>query len=491
MKNKSHKNKLFYGDCLSIMQDMRSQSVDLIYLDPPFNSNKAYNLIYKDATGRELPDQVEAFCDIWTLTPERMSVIRNMPVLLANAGIEDAAQQLWKLWMQALRHTQPRLLAYLLYMTERLVAMKRILRPTGSIYLHCDQTASHYIKSLMDAIFGHRNFTNEIIWAYRTGGASKKHFAKKHDAILFYKASNKSYFLLQKEKAYTKASGRKAGTINYGAGNTTFFEDEKGVYRWSNMRDVWEIPYINSQAKERLGYPTQKPIELMRRIILASSKKGDVVFDPFCGCATTIAAAHELERKWIGIDIAYHAIRRVVTQRLETNYRLKDGEDFTVDGVPSNVEGALDLWNKDKYQFQRWIVETINGFVTTKRTADGGIDGRIYFQISPKHQSLDSMAIEVKGGKNVGINTVRDLRGVLERDEAKMAGLIVRELSSTKRRNFLQEMSAAGMLETISAEYPRMQILTLVEVLNGKRFSTPHPIGKVGVNEALALEDMR
>jgi adenine specific DNA methylase Mod len=146
------------------MQEMKFGSIDLIYLDPPWNSNRAYNAIYRDSTGLELPDQIDAFCDIWELTPERESVIRNMPVLMAQAGIEDSAGKLWQLWMSALRNTQPKLLAYLLYMTERLIVIKGLLKPSGSIYLHCDSTASHYIKSLMDAIFDHKNFRNEIIW---------------------------------------------------------------------------------------------------------------------------------------------------------------------------------------------------------------------------------------------------------------------------------------------------------------------------------------
>ena len=182
-------NQLYYGDCLAIMQDMRLGSVDLIYLDPPWNSNRTYNAIYRDSTGRELPDQVEAFCDLWELTPERETVIRNMPILMAQAGIEDSAGKLWQLWLSALRNTQPKLLAYLLYMTERLIVMKGLLKPTGSIYLHCDPTASHYIKSLMDAIFGHRYFQSEIIWKRTSAHSSAKRHGPVHDVLLFYSKS--------------------------------------------------------------------------------------------------------------------------------------------------------------------------------------------------------------------------------------------------------------------------------------------------------------
>ena len=160
-------NQLYYGDCLTIMQGMRSGSVDLIYLDPPFNSNREYNAIYKDETGRPLPDQIEAFCDIWTLDKDRERAIRNMPILMREAKIQDEVVEFWRIWMNALRSTQPRLLAYLSYMVERLLQMRSILKPTGSIYLHCDPTASHYIKVMMDGIFGHGHFRNEIIWSYR------------------------------------------------------------------------------------------------------------------------------------------------------------------------------------------------------------------------------------------------------------------------------------------------------------------------------------
>ena len=179
-------NRLYYGDCLTIMQDMAKWSVDLIYLDPPFNSNREYNAIYKDETGRALPDQIEAFNDTWTLDEKRELAIRHMPVLLREAGIDDAVADFWRLWMNALRGTNPRLLAYLSYMVERLAYMKPILKPTGSIYLHCDPTASHYLKVLMDGIFGHTNFRNEITWKRTSGHSDAGTLGAVHDTILFY-----------------------------------------------------------------------------------------------------------------------------------------------------------------------------------------------------------------------------------------------------------------------------------------------------------------
>jgi len=329
-------NKLYYGDCLAIMQEMKLGSVDLIYLDPPWNSNRAYNAIYRDSTGRELPDQIEAFCDIWELTPERETVIRNMPVLMAQAGIEDSAGKLWQLWLSALRHTQPKLLAYLLYMTERLIVMKGLLKPTGSIYLHCDPTISHYIKTLMDAIFMHRNFQNEIIWHYRRWTSPSNRFQKLHDVILFYTKGD-SYQFNTLLTPYTAGSikRKKGGVLHrFKAGEEPVLVSNRKIEKKGvPENDVWQIPFIAPSAKERLGYPTQKPLALLKRIIEASSNPDDVVFDPFCGCATTIAAAHELNRRWIGIDIAYHAIKRVTQVRLSDKYGLVEGEHYTVTGV--------------------------------------------------------------------------------------------------------------------------------------------------------------
>ena len=525
-------NRLYYGDCLTIMRDhMKSRSVDLIYLDPPFNSNREYNAIYKTETGKPLPDQIEAFCDTWTLDEERERSIRHMPILMREAGMDDATAEFWKLWMKALRKTQPRLLAYLSYMVERLLQMRVILKPAGSIYLHCDPTASHYIKALMDAIFDHRNFRSEIIWKRTSGHSDAATLGAVHDTILAFTKSDRFTYNRQfvpYSKEYIKqryrqedadgrrwmdgdlsAKGLRGGGYSYsykGARSTwrvpkgrmreldaegrlhftsrggirikRYLDEMKGL----PLTDVWtDIPPINSQASERMGYATQKPLKLLNRIIKASSNPGDVVFDPFCGCATTLEAAHSLERKWIGIDIAIHAIKRVAKVRLQDRLGLVDGEDFAIEGVPRNLEGALDLWERDKYHFQKWAVEEVDGFVTVKRTADGGIDGRLYFEIPGESgsSSLRSMAIEVKGGKNVSIRDLRALRGVLDNDEADMAGLIImKPRKPVQTKNFKQFMAQSGDLEVNGIPYPRMQMLTVPEILDGRLFRTPGAVGR-------------
>ena len=479
-------NKLYYGDCFTIMQEMNLGSVDLIYLDPPFNSDQSYNAIYKDETGRPLPDQVEAFCDQWTLNAETLRAIRHMPVLMREAGVADEVAEFWRLWMNALRKTNEPLLAYLSYMVQRLLLMKGILKPTGTIYLHCDPTASHYIKVMMDAIFGHDSCQNEIIWAYRRWPVDTPNFQRMHDVLFRYTRSGTwtwNQLYEPKSAATLKRFGTKQQVADFSTGKRLprQTEDESNL---TYMRDVWDIPIIAPSAKERMGYRTQKPLKLLDRIITASSNEGDVVFDPFCGCATTLEAAHALGRRWIGCDIAIHAIKRVARVRLQERLRLVEGVDFEIGGVPHNLEGARDLWEHDKYHFQKWAVEQVDGFVTTRRTGDGGIDGRLYYAMpqesAQKRDPLRSMILEVKGGKNVGISVVRDLRGVLEREEADMAGLIVmHDPSERQRKSFEKEMAAAGDVDYYGVLYPRMQLLTVEEIIDGARFKTPGAVGRV------------
>lgn len=473
-------NRLYYGDCLTLMLEMNPSSVDLIYLDPPFNSARDYNAIYKTETGMPLPDQVEAFCDTWQLDEERERALLQLPVLMQKNGIVDEVVEFWRLWVEALRKTNPKLLAYLSYMTERLLAMKPLLKPTGSIYLHCDPTASHYIKIMMDTIFGYKNFLNEIIWYYRGAGVPKKDFARRHDVILRYciKEGDQYFDADSARQPYAKATIERfkhyVGNIRDGKDYGQQSLNPKGKHPDDVITDIQPIA---PSSKDRLGYATQKPVELLKRIISASTKEGDVVLDPFCGCATTIEAAHRLGRKWIGIDIAIHAIKRVSMVRLQDRLGLIDGADYIVEGLPRNIEGAKDLWNRDKYHFQKWAVEQVDGFVSNKRTSDGGIDGRLYFTQSSMDKNLSSMILEVKGGKTINPSIIRDLRGTMERDNAEMAGLIYLEpLSDRKLQNYKQEMAQAGFLELNGVQYPRMQLLSVDEILEGKRFLTPNRV---------------
>lgn len=552
-------NKLWYGDNLTIMQAMPKHSVDLIYLDPPFNSKQNYNLLYKTMTGKPVPEQVEAFCDTWEMDAQKEAIARSMPVLMREHGIDDYYVDFWRLWMQALRHTQPHLLAYLIFMVQRLLHMKSILRPTGSIYLHCDPTASHYIKVMMDGIFGHDNFRNEIVWK-RTGahGRAKK-WGPIHDIILFYTLTDKytwnrtfeKYDKDYLESRYNSKDNRGAhqpisltgpglrtgssgqawrGVDPSNSGRHWELPPDRALPSWFNFPDgyagmncqerldvldaqgliywpargaqprfkryvevaggnpiqdvITDIPAVNSQAEERLGYPTQKPVALLERIINASSNKGDVVLDPFCGCGTTIYAAERLERRWVGCDIAILSIK-LVRENLTEKHRLVEGVHFEVDGIPTSVEGAQVLFDKDPSTFQSWFVERVGGFPMQRKSADRGIDGRIYFET---RDGLREMMLQVKGGKNVRPTDVRDLRGVLERESnAELAGFLS-IMPPTKA--MLSEAAEAGTYGYNGVEYPRIQFLTTADVLEAKReFHMPTRVStKISTGQAsLAL----
>lgn len=531
-------NRLFYGDCLTIMEQIPDQSVDLIYLDPPFNSNREYTAIYRDETGRPLPDQLEAFHDMWTLDSARMEVVRRIPIHLRECGIDDDATEFLQAMLGALRRTQPDMLAYLSYMVERLAVMRRLLRPDGTIYLHCDSTASHYLKIAMDALFRRARFGNEIVWRrINAKSNTTRNFPNNHEVLLRYTMSDNATWNAEYVEHDDEYIDKHYNLIEEGTGrryqlgdltnpnrnrpNLTYeFLGVTRVWRWTKARmqeayerglvvqtapgrvprrkqyldevqgklvdDIW-TDIDGLQKGERLGYDTQKPLELMERIIATSSNPGDLVLDPFCGCATTIEAAHRLDRRWIGIDIAIHAIRRVATVRLGDRCGLVEDVNFAIEGVPRSVEGAVALWQRDPYDFQKWAVEQIDGFVTTRRTADGGVDGRLYFAV-PGEEQLQSMLVEVKGGESVGIGVLRQLQGVLQNDSAQMAGLILlNEPGQRQRRNFEALMADAESYDVTGATYPRLQLLTVREILEGARFRTPGVVGRGSTQRILPL----
>ena len=555
-------NKLYYGDNLSIMEGMAKYSVDLVYLDPPFKSQQNYNLLYKTLTGKPVPEQAEAFCDTWEMDAEKDRIARNMPVLMKQYGVEQYYVDFWRLWMQALRHTQPHLLAYLIYMVQRLLHMKIILKPTGSIYLHCDPTAGHYIKVMMDGIFGHNNFRSEIIWRRTGAHNSSTRWGPIHDVILFYTISDEytwnhprnpymtghvqEHFVEDGHGGYKTAyygnvltgSGVRKGASgkpwkgfdptaksrhwaiprklweDSGLDDTGLGQHEKLDLLYEHgfititeghawpiyerkvraddgpaMGDIWayqpytegtvfgtddgidaNVSWLKPRAKERLGFPTQKPVNLLKRIVEASSDPGNVVFDPFCGCGTTIYAAHEAGRSWIGCDVAILAVRLVEGQ-LKERYGLIEGEHYEEHGIPNSMASALALFQHDPFQFEHWAVEYVGGF-PTKKTGDKGIDGRIYFETK---KELGLMVLSVKGG-NVRPTDIRDLIGVLSVEEgAELAGFI-----SNKEPSKAMKAAAAqaGQWEYEDVAYDRVQLLTVKEIVEDKkRFHTPTKIG--------------
>ena len=351
---------LFIGDNLPVLRGIDSESVDLIATDPPFNKGvKAFEGIV--TAGYDKKGQRVSYEDTWTWK-----------------DVQDE-------WTEAIRQDHPNLHAvirganaaggedmgaFICWLAVRVLECHRILKPTGSIYLHIDHTAHAYVKAMMDAIFGRANFRNEVVWSYRTSGASKRNFARKHDTILYYAKGKHSVFYPQKEKAYTKSKNRRPGSVNYGGGIAEFFEDATGVYNWVNMRDVWEISYVGSTDAERTGYPTQKPLALYERVLRASSNEGDVVLDPFAGCATTCVAAERLGRAWVGIDINKEA-EGVVVDRLQKEAQLPQG---------------IQSWNREVH-----IKRT-----PPKRTDDGKEAAPELILVSPKAKGPKITARELR-----------------------------------------------------------------------------------------------
>ncbi|MBI1825413.1 MAG: restriction endonuclease [Planctomycetes bacterium] len=516
-------NVLYYGDNLDILRRyIKDESVDLVYLDPPFNSSADYNVLFAERDGTRAHAQIKAFGDTWTWDQEAAA---NFEDVLHNGG-DRVAQAM--LALRTFLGTSD-MLAYLSMMAPRLVELRRVLKLTGSIYLHCDPTASHYLKLLMDSVFRPQNFRNEIIWR-RTLSKSlmRRRLPRNHDVIIAFQRSDQSTW--NDEVVFTPydeenlgertadkyrhidADGRKYRLDNLINPNRNrpnlryAFLGVTRVWRWTKDRmqkaydeglivqtrpgrvpqlkryldeqrgvpfgDVWtDIPPINSQARERLGYPTQKPEALLERIIRSASNERDVVLDPFCGCGTAVAVAQRLKRRWIGIDIT-HLVINLVKTRIRDAFgpRLK----YRVVGEPVSLPDARDLARNDAYQFQWWALGLVGARpVEQQKGADKGIDGRLYFHDSADASEIKQIVVSVKAGQNIGVSMVRDLVGVVQRERAAMAVLITMEEPTKPMRT---EAASAGFYESPSLKktrHPRVQIFTIEELLAGKKIDMP------------------
>jgi len=550
------KNSLFYGDNLDVMKSkIDDESVDLIYLDPPFKSDINYNMLFT-ADGLH-PDeaQMTAFKDTWAwdhAAQETFDHIQDVPdpnlVGLVNA-------------LHSSLSTSP-MMAYLVNMAIRLVEMRKKLKPTGSLYLHCDPTASHYLKTIMDSIFGAKNFRNEIVWRRTGSHNSAKRFGPIHDVILFYTKSDtytwnplkRPYMKGHVEKAFVKdgnvyrtnysgnvlsGSGRRGGESGkpwrgfdpdaknrHWAIPSTILEEieddisqmgtlEKLEYLYENgfitikegdewpryqheiksgagqrMSDMWayqpytedtvfgskdgvdaDVRWMGTKDRERLGYQTQKPLGLMRRIIRSSSNKGDVVMDPFCGCGTTIEAAEELQRKWIGVDISPFAIQLILKVRLGGAFpKLQQGKDFEVDGLPTTLAGAEMLSAQDKKAFEVWAVAMLDGIPNEKKGADKGIDGHIPFRGDEKKKKY--AIVSVKSGK-LKADDIRSLVAVAKRESAKSMGFGVFVSFQELTKGMKTDAAAAGSEIIHGQSYPLIQHFTIEDILKGKRARLP------------------
>jgi len=504
-------NKLYFGDNLKVLRErVEDESVDLIYLDPPFNSQANYNVLFREQSGEESAAQITAFEDTWHWGRESEETFREI--------VTDCPQKLSDV-IQALRSFlgQNDMMAYLTMMAIRLQELHRVLKPTGSIYLHCDPTASHYLKILLDIIFGVNNFRNEIVWKRSTprGNTSKK-FPVANDSILFFSKSTKSIWnqiygpyrqeYIDKYYCYKDKDGRKF--------QPTSLLGHKGVnpvYKWRGLSKPWRypkhrldeldsvekiywppkggvprlkrfldeqkgqplqslwdnIPPVNSQAHERLGYPTQKPEALLERIIMASSKEGDLILDPFCGCGTTISVAERLKRRWIGIDLTHLAIALM-------RYRLRDSmgpdlSEYKVIGLPEDLASAEALAQENRYQFEWWACGLVDARPAQdkKKGADSGVDGFINF-FDDNSGKAKKIVVQVKSGK-VSVAQIRDLKGVLEREKATI-GVFITLKEPTKP--MIKEALEAGFYEPQffpGKHFPRVQIFTIEELLEGKK----------------------
>lgn len=522
-------NTLFYGDNLDILRDhIADESVDLIYLDPPFNSSRSYNVLFKDESGTASEAQITAFEDTWHWGPTAEETYHHL-VAYAPDRVGTAIGAL----QQLIGKNQ--MMAYLVMMAARLVELHRVLKPTGSLCLHCDPTASHYLKIILDTIFGPERFLAEIIWKRTSAHSSAKRPGPVHDVIFMYSKSdnyiwNQQYtpyteeyiqtFFDQEDehgRRYKRADLTGAGTVRDGvtgndwrgisvtakgrhwayppsqleefdrAGKIHWPKKEGGMPRLKvypedaqgiPIQDVWiDIPPLHNLSGERLGYPTQKPEILLERIIAASSNPGDIVLDPFCGCGTAIAAAQKLGRKWIGIDITHLSIT-LQKYRLYDMFEMEPKRDYKVIGEPEDLGGARQLASENRYQFQWWALSLIeaqplggyDGSKEGKKGSDKGIDGIIPFiEVGGKREKVIA---QVKSG-HVKSGDIRDLRGATDREKAAIGVFITLESPS---RDMITEAASAGFYESPGwgKKYPKIQILTIEELLHhGKQVAMP------------------
>lgn len=468
-------NRLYYGDNLDILREhIDENSVDLIYLDPPFQSNKDYNILFSEQDGTRAAAQIKAFGDTWKWDMASAAAYAEVVDL---GGAVSTAMQAFRTLLGG-----SDMLAYLSMMAPRLVELQRVLKPSGSIYLHCDPTASHYLKLLMDSIFGPRNFCNEVIWHYRKWPAGKYTFQRNHDVIFFYSNSDtkdRTFNQLYMERAASTL--KRFGTAKIVSGHDeegnrvpseTLEEESEGV----RMDDVWDIGRV---PPIKQLYPTQKPLPLLERILEASSNKDSVVLDPFCGCGTAIIAAQGMERRWIGIDITHLAVG-LIKHRLEDSF--PGTSQYEVIGEPVSMPDAEKLAADDKYQFEAWALGTVGARTNDKKKgADKGIDGRLYFHDERDPSATKRIIISVKGGA-IPANHVRELRGVIDREQAEIGVLLTLQNPTKPMR---EEAANAGFYDSPwGTKHPRLQLLTIEDILNGKRIDYPRTNANVTFKKA-------
>lgn len=473
MKNKQVNdfvNKLYFGDCLTILKDFYNKNkygfIDLVYCDPPFNSKKNYNILFEDFEINDVKAQKEAFADTWSNVSYKDTLFE---IQKTDLDLYEFLESLDRI------RVSKSAVSYLTIMAIRIWYIHKVIKDSGSFYLHCDPTMSHYLKIICDLIFGEKNFKNEIIWHYRRWTGDAKGFMKMHDVILFYaKNKDKIKFNVLYTDYTEKSLARKQFYHTRIKGGDVYETeiDEKGV----KENDVWNIQLLNSQSKERLGYPTQKPVALLERIISASSNKGDIVADFFCGCGTTIIAAQNLNRHWIGVDISHLAIGLIERKRLIEPYKSsKKKSVYEIHGFPQDIASTKELAENVKggrLEFQDWIIEAkLGGICNPKKTADGGWDGYTTFTIDPKEKS-DKVLIEVKSG-NVNVKNIREFIQVVNRNKASIGVFVCYKAQVTKP--MMQDAKQEGYFrqDLFGSKFDKIQILTVEDILENKEIHIP------------------
>jgi site-specific DNA-methyltransferase (adenine-specific) len=456
-------NLLIRSDCKEALQKLIKDGikVDLIYLDPPFNSSRIYNLLYSK---NGITAQSKAFHDMWEINSQTQQMLFSFENLIDTMDISNLVKNFLKVWIAPLREgnvEDKRMLVYLIYMTERLVLMKEILKDTGSLYYHCDPTASHYIKIILDGIFGREKFRNEVVWAYGSGGTSDKWYPKKHDILLFYTKSKNYYFNQLKEKAYLDKSKGYNNKVEW------LIDNNGEEYKLTSIRDVWNIPIINNNAKERLGYPTQKPVALLDRIMKASCPQGGIVLDPFCGCGTTIAGAIQNNLNWIGIDISYDAVD-IMKDRIKNHLYFQGSYTF-IDGSPE-TKAEYDKLNA--FAKQDWLITKLGGVPNRKHSGDDGVDGDLTIHLGIDDKGLDKwgrIIFSVKAHKKSSPDMLRDLLGTMVDKKADMGILI---LDTDPSDNMVSIAQRQGEIEYLFKKdlppniYYKVQIITSDEIID-------------------------
>ena len=458
-----------------------SASVDLIYLDPPFNSKSDYNLPFKGKYKSSTP--VAVFKDTWqwgAAQDATYDALAKGPTTKTIAQLIDIARRLEG------PNTKYRLDAYLVNMAERLIAMKRVLKPTGSIYLHCDQTAGHYLKVLMDLIFGRANFRNEIVWCYTGPGSPKmRQFNRKHDNLFWYSVGDQWTF--NKDRVLIPHNMKTQDNFKDGLRGSGFVDGAYGLNDGKVPETWWPQEKGNGlaiaarQKKQYLGYPTQKPLALLERIIIASSNPGDVILDPFCGCGTAVHAAEKLGRHWIGIDIARFSTGLIRNRLLKQCGHLSP-TDIRMFGLPETSSDAVRLAADDKFEFEKWVCGTVGAegmfHAPGSKGPDGGVDGLLKFYALREGMTIGSTEpdwaiVQVKGGK-VTPDAVRALDNRVRHYKATAGVLICFE----KYMRTVENNSPADTIDTLTGPYPKIQGLSVESLLQGELPKLPNLLRK-------------